>query len=184
MSNAPEQAIQTIAVRTWDVFKKDPVLYIVASLIVSIVGGVTLGILAAPLGIGFIKMTRDRMAGKEVGAGDVFSGMSSFVPALVVGIIVVVGVMIGSALLVLPGLLVILVTCFAFHFIAYEEASIGDALSKSFSLVKDNILTVIIVLIALGVLNSLGSMVVIGFLLTMPLSMVAMNVAFEELRRS
>lgn len=183
MGSAPEQAIQKIALRSWDVFKKDPVLYIVASLIVAVVGSVTLGILAPPLAVGFIKLTRDRMAGKEVGAGDVFGGLGSFVTSLIVGIIVMIGVMIGSMLLVLPGLAVALVTCFAFHFIAYDDAGIGDALGKSFNLVKDNILPVIIIIVAVGVLNSIGSMVVVGVLLTGPLSMVAMTVAFEELRR-
>jgi len=183
MSNSPEKAITTIGTRTWEVFKQDPVLYIVAMLIVAVVGGVTLGILAFPLAVGFIKMTRDRMAGKEVGAGDVFSGLGSLVTSLVVGIIIVVGVMIGSALLVLPGLAVALFTAFAFHFIAYEDAGIGDALTKSFNFVKENALTVIILIVLAGVLNSIGSMVVIGVLLTGPLSMIAMTVAFEELRR-
>ncbi len=181
MSNKPEVAIQQIFTRSWGVFKEDMVLYIIASLIVAVVGGLSLGILMPTLMVGFVKLVRKRMAGEEASAGDVFD-FSAFVPALIVGIIIGVGVMVGSMLLVLPGIAVALVTGYSFHFIAYDDAGVGDALKGSFELVKDNIVLVLILMLILGVLNGIGSAVVLGALLTGPFSMVASTIAFEEMR--
>jgi membrane-anchored glycerophosphoryl diester phosphodiesterase (GDPDase) len=182
MTTGPEVAIQDIFSRTWEAFKKDAVLYIIAALIVMVVGTVTLGILAGPLTVGFIRLTRDRMKGQEVGAGDVFAGMSALIPSLIAVILIAIGVSIGTMLLVLPGLAVGVLCAFALHFIAYDDASVGDALKNSFELVKNNILLVIILMVLVGILNSLGSVVVVGVLVTAPFSMVAMNVAFEHMR--
>lgn len=182
MTTGPEVAIQSIFTRSWEVFKKDPVLYIVASLIVGVVGTVSLGILAAPLMVGFIRLTRNRMRGEEVGAGDVFGGMSALIPSLIAAILIAIGVGIGSLLLVLPGIAVAVIFSYAFHLIAYDDANVGDALKGSFELVKNNILLVILVMVLIGILNSIGGVVVVGVLLTGPFSMVASTVAFEEMR--
>lgn len=182
MTTGPEVAIQDIFTRSWDVFKKDAVLYIVASLIVGVVGSLTVGILAGPLTIGFIRLTRDRLKGQEVGAGDVFGGMSMLIPSLIATILIAIAVTIGSLLLVLPGIAVAVLCAYTYHVMAYDDASVGDALKGSFELVKNNLLLVIILMVLVGILNMIGSVVVVGVLLTAPFSLVAMTVAFEHMR--
>lgn len=181
MSAAPEQAIGDILKKSWDVFMKDPVLHIIASLLLMIVSAVSLGILAAPLTVGYIRLIRDRLAGHAVSATDIFAGLSTTITALITMILLGIIVAVGSILLILPGIAAAVLLSYAFHFIAYNDAGIMDSLSQSFALVKDNIVLVIILIVILAILNSIGSTVVIGTLLTMPFSMIVTTVAFESM---
>lgn len=184
MPAAPESVLTNVLKRSWDVFMKDPVLYVIAGIIVIVVGTLTLGILAPALSIGFMQITRDRMQGKPATAGGVFGGMSMFVPSLIALILIAIGVTIGSALLVLPGLFVAVVTSFAFQFMALENAGIGDSLSRSYRLVMDNLVTVILLIVLLAIINAIGGAVAVGLLLTTPFTMIAMVIAYEDLRKS
>ena len=183
MAAAPENLIQNVFKRSWDVFMKDPVLYIIAGLIVIVVGTLTLGILLPALTVGFMQVVRDRMQNKPASAGGVFGGMGLFVTSLFTAIVIGIGVGIGCVLLVLPGIFIAVVTSFAFQFIALDGAGVGDSLSKSYRLVMDNLVSVIILIVLLGIINGVGSSVVVGALLTAPFTMVAMVIAYEELRK-
>jgi len=178
-----ESLIQTAFKRSWDVFKDDMVLFIVGGLIVGVVGGFTLGLLLPPLMVGFIRVIQKRLKGEEATFGDVFGlGFPAFLPSLLAGILIGLGVGIGMILLIIPGIAVAILTTFTFHFIAYEDASFMDALKGSFNLVKENFVPVLLVVIIIGALNSVGSMVAIGTLLTFPFGLVVLTVVFEELR--
>jgi len=183
MSAAPENVLTNVLKRSWDVFMKDPVLYVIAGIIVIVVGALTLGILAPALSIGFTRIVRDRMQGKPAEASGVFGGMSLFVPSLIAMILIAIGVTIGTALLVLPGLFVAVVTSFAFQFMALDNAGVGDSLSRSYRLVMDNLVTVILLIVLLAVINCAGGAVAVGILLTTPFTMVAMVIAYEDLRK-
>lgn len=180
---AVENLIEKSFKRSWDVFKDDMVLFIVAGLIVGVAGFFSLGILLPPLVIGLIRLTQKRMKGEEAAFGDVFSlGFPSFLPALLAGILIGLGVFVGMILLVIPGILVAIVTTFTFHFIAYDNDSFIDAIKNSFNLVKENFVPALLIIIIVGALNSVGGMIAIGTLFTFPFGMVVMTVAFEELR--
>src|SRR5438093_1208747 len=126
---ALESFIEDVVRKTWDLFRADAVLYLLAGLILAALGALTLGILLGPLTVGFIDIVRRRMRGEPATAGDVFAGMSSFLPALLVTIIVAVGVILGVMLLVVPAAVVVYLTLFVFHFVAYDKAGVGGSLS-------------------------------------------------------
>jgi uncharacterized membrane protein len=179
---SPEAFIGDSLKEGWEVFKKDPVLYVLAGLMAGILGMISFGILLGPLMVGFIEVVRNRMRGKSATATDIFQGFSFFVPALVVGIVAVVLISIGTALLVLPGIAAAILLSYALHFVAYGEG-VGGAISGSIKLVAENFLNVFL----LGLLVSIGSGVLgpvtggIGFLVLGPLAGVIYTVAFEKL---
>lgn len=182
MSAEPEQFIQNVVKRSWGLFIKDPVLYIIDSLIVTVLGTITLGILAPALIVGFIKVVQNRQQGKPADTGTLFGGLGQFVPSLIAGIVIAIGVSIGTMLFVIPGLFVAIITGFTFHFMALENTGIGDSLARSYRLVMDNLVPVLILGVVIAIINGVGSAVVIGWLLTMPFSMIVTVVAFQELR--
>lgn len=111
---------------------------LVGALIVMFGGMLSLGILAAPLMLGFVKMCF-RVAGDEpVEIGQISEGFSGFLSAFLIGLLMVVGVIITSCTVIGP-LAIVFVCMFAFQILAREE-SIGavDALKQSFELVKAN----------------------------------------------
>jgi hypothetical protein len=166
---------------SWDVFKTDPLLYIAGTVIATVVGALTLGILAGPMMVGFIQLVQRRRRGQPAELGQLREGLSLFASSLVALLIVAVAASIGLALLVIPGLLVLVATCFAFHEIAYRRLHAVDALRASFQIARRNPLHVLIVLVGVAALNALGGAVLFGTLLTAPYAIVWMTVAYEIL---
>jgi hypothetical protein len=166
---------------SWDTFKADPLLYIAASLLVALVSAISLGILAGPMIVGFIEIVRRRRRGQSARVGDLRTGLSLFASSFVALLVIVLASAIGFALLVIPGLIVMVATCFAFHEIAYRRAHAADALRASWQLARRNLLHVLLVLVGVTALNSLGGAIVLGMLLTGPYALVWMTVAYELL---
>ena len=90
--------------------------------------------------------------------------------------------MIGSVLLVIPGIIFALVTAFSIHLVAYEDAGIGDAIKGSIDIVKRNVVNVLLLFIVLGIVNAIGQAVVVGVFLALPISLIASAVAYEQLK--
>jgi uncharacterized membrane protein len=176
-----EGFVKTVFGEAWETFKNDIVLFILAGLLVAVVGGVTLGILIGPLMVGFVELTRKRLRGQPGTATDVFSGFQKLVPAILAGIVIGLAVIIGSILCILPGLAVAWAAMFAFHFMAYKDQDVGDCLKNSFELAKANIGPTLVLFLLVGFLNGLGNAVALGGLLTFPFGLVAVTVAFEKL---
>lgn len=165
----------------WQTFKTDPLLYIAGSLVVAVVGLLSALVLLGPLTVGFIGVVRRRRRGESARIADVFDGRSQFAASFVAFVLVAVATTIGMLLLVVPGLLVLIASCFAFHEIAYRKAHAADALRASFHMAKRNLLHVLIVLIGVAALNALGGAVLFGTLLSAPFALVWMTVAYELL---
>ncbi len=182
---APAIEVESFVVQSaraaWQTFKTDPVLYIVSSLVVAVVAAVSLLILTGPMTVGFIEVVRRRRRGENARIADLFDGLSQFAGSFVAFVLIAVAASIGFLLFVVPGLLVLVATCFAFHEIGYRKAHAADALRASFRLARRNALHVLIVLIGVAALNALGGAVLFGTLLSAPFALVWMTVAYELL---
>lgn len=176
-----EGFVESVFRSAWDLFKNDAVPFILAGVILVFVGGLTLGVLAGPLAVGFVLMVRKRMRGETISAGDIFGGMSYFLPSFLAVLIIGIGVIIGSILLVLPALILIYVTMFVFQHIAYKNEGVGSALGASFNLIKENFGPTIVLLLLVAVINSVGGAVPFGFVVTLPFGMIASTIAYEKL---
>jgi hypothetical protein len=167
--------------RSWALFSQKPLEHLVASLIVVVLGTLSLGVLLGPLGVGQIRMVDKQQRGEVIVIEDVFSGFSSFAAALIVSLIFFVCVTIAMAVLVLPGLFVIAAWGFAWFFVALHGASATDALAGSWNLLKTQTTSVLVVLVLIGVANALASSVVLAVLLTAPLTAIFCTLAFRDM---
>src|SRR4051812_25275438 len=108
-STTPEVAapidLQQLLARSWRLFTEQPVAYLLAGLAVVFIGSLTVGILAGPLCVGFIRMVDKHARREAIHPGDVWSGMQSFGAGFVTTLLVVAGVVIASMLFVLPGVI-------------------------------------------------------------------------------
>ena len=176
-----EPFLRQVFAESWELFKRDPALFILAGLVVILLGVVTAGILAGPLTVGFVLIVRARRRGETASVGGVFDGVRYFLTSLVVSLVILLGVLIGSALLFLPGLIVAFILMYAYQLIAYREAGIGESLKGSFSLVKEQLGPSLVLFLLLAILNAIGGAVVFGSLLTFPFTLVALTLAYEKL---
>jgi hypothetical protein len=180
-AEAFDQFVINVGRDTWEIFRREAVLFVIASVVLSIVSVVSLGLIAGPATVGFIDMVRRSRAGEPLSISMLFSRFDTFVASLVAMIIIGIAVCIGMMLLVVPGLLAMLFACFTFHAIAYESLSGVAALQRSFELVKGYFLQTIALLFVISVAHAIGGAVVFGVLLTAPLSLIALTVGFERL---
>lgn len=181
---AVESFVQGVAKQSWEQFMRDPMAYLLAGLLVALVSALSLGLLMAPLFVGFIEMTERGSRGESLSAGQVFSGFSKFVPSFVATLLVSIAMIIGFTFLVLPGLCVVLFTCFTLPAIALDGLGPVEAIKRSFDLVRSNLVNVLVLLIVNAILQGVGGAVVLGVLLTAPLSLIGFTVAYQRLRES
>jgi uncharacterized membrane protein len=179
--NALEQFLPSVLRETWGVFQKNALTFVIAALIAAFLSGITIGLLTGPLFVGFVDLVRRARRGEAVQMGEVFGRFDSFGSSLVATILIGIAVIVGSCLLVVPGLLAALFSAFSLHVIAYQRASAIDAIKRSVQIVRDNFLITLVLFLLVSVLQTLGGSVVLGVLLTLPLGMIAVTVAYEQL---
>lgn len=168
--------------QSWSLFTRKPLEHIVASLIVIALGTVSLGVLIGPLCVGQVRMIDKQRRGEDIRIEHVFSGFDSFAPAFLTTLIMLVGVSIGLLLLVIPGVFLMVAWGFALWFVALERASALEALAASWTLLKENTASVLLVIVLSVIVNSLGGSILLGTVLTAPLSFIFTTLAFCELR--
>jgi hypothetical protein len=94
----------------------------------------------------------------------------------------VVALVIGLALLLLPGLFVCVAWGFALWFVALQGASTTDALASSWQLLKAHTGSVVVILLVVTVVNAVASSVLFATLLSAPLTMIFSTLAFQEMQ--
>ncbi len=176
--------VGSVLKRAWKLFADKPGEHVVAGLIVAVLGTLTVGILMGPLVVGYVRMVDKQTRGDAIAIGDVFSGMDTFVPALVAVLISGIGIFLGLVLFVLPGLVLMVIWGYALWFIAFFAQGPIEALGSSWQLFKANLGSVVIVFVLLTILNGAGSLVAFGVLLTFPFGLILATVAFRDLTAS
>lgn len=166
---------------SWRLFKANPVLFLLTGLVVLLLGAFTLGVMAGPLLWGFIDIIRRRNRGEPVTVSEVFRGTAHLLPTLLLTVIIAVGVVLGSMLLVLPGLAVAWVTMFAYHEATYRGLGVVESLRGSYAIIKAQPWLTLLFFLILALLNSLGSAIVLLVLATFPFSMVVLTLSYERL---
>ncbi|MFW8625038.1 hypothetical protein ACOI1A_14005 [Corynebacterium glutamicum] len=109
-----------------------------------------------------------------------FFKMKGLGKALGIYILINIVIFIGMILLLIPGIIAAVVLIFAVP-VAFQlrDASIGDAFSASWKAVSKNVGQVILLELAIFALSFLGSAVIIGMLVTTPLTFLLYAYAFQ-----
>lgn len=155
----------------WDTFAKNAVPLIVGTLLVGIIGGISLGICMGPMALGYCKMCLRAAQGEQVAIGDVFEGFQRFGASFVLFLVLVIALGIGFALFVLPGLVLLFMFYFAFWIMAADE-DMGaiDCIKASVELFKRDVGGTIVFVLVNTIVNAIGGIVPLGSLLTGPVA--------------
>ncbi len=179
-----ESFLGAVLRESWELFKKNALVFVLASIVATLAAVVTFGILAGPVFVGLIEIVRRAQRAEPVQIGDVFNRFDSFLPSAIALLLIGLAVCIGSFLLVAPGLLAALFSGFTLHAIAYERLSAIDAIKRSFQIVKDHFIQSIALFVLISVAQAIGGAVVLGLLLVLPLSIIASTLAYQRMAPS
>lgn len=154
----------------WATFIKYPMEAILGMVIVWVISGLTFGLLAGPMFVGYNRMILSAIRGDEIGLGDVFGGFDAFIPSLLVFLVVAILASIGFVFLVLPGLAVIIFSFWALFIVSDQDVNAFAALQRSFEYTKDNLGPALVFVLVVLLLGGVGSLVAFGSLITAPLA--------------
>jgi hypothetical protein len=170
----------------WNVTLQHIVSLVLMTLVMSALSFFTLGILAPVLTAGYMQsLLLALREGREPRIQDLFSHMRLFLPLLLFGIVVLLAVIIGFALLVLPGILVLFAVAFCCLYMLplMTDARLGliDAIKESAAMAfGENLAEHAVVVILFMVISAIGSSVFIGFLFTQPLATMFVLSVYDE----
>lgn len=163
-------------------FKKSPLTHIVAILLVGIISNVSMGLLAGPMMVGYMRLIRIEDDGGTAEIGDVFKGFDDFVPALLAVLVGSIVVGIGFVFCILPGLLIMALVPTAAYLVAMGEKDGINALKRAWEAVKANLLGAFLCTLILAILGSLGAIACgIGVLLTLPIAFIGLYQMAKQL---
>ena len=189
-------AVGTTFNRGLEIYKKNFVPLLLATLLAFVIGGVSCGICLAPLLCGVFAMILAAMRNNDavLKTGDVFKGFQKFLPAFVACLVIgAINSILYSILVVIPilGWIALIVVCYAVTpavfawsqlLITDQNASIGDAILVPLKLVGDKrFWSVILVSFVAGLLGSVGAVACgIGVFVTIPFAYCMIAAAYEE----
>ncbi len=173
--------IRALLGEAWALFRAQPTTYLLAALILIGAGALSLGVLLAPLLVGFIRMTEAHRRGETIEPGRILDGLPALGPALLTGLMIGVSVTLGTIALIIPGVVIGVMWSFALHFVALRDASAIEALRASWALGRRQIGSVLLVLLTALALTSIGSVVIVGVVVAMPVSLILLTLSFHEL---
>ena len=163
------------------IYKSNFMAFTLGNLLLMLINSFAFGLLIGPWYAGLHKMTVKARRGQTVAMGDAFSGFENFGPIFVAGLLYSIGVGLGSALCFIPGLIIGGILLYIIPLVALKGDSIGDAISASKevamkSLVAHSLFMLVIVLLAI-----LGALLCgVGLLITIPVGIIAMGVAYDD----
>ena len=173
-----------------DMYRENPLLFIISSLTVTVVGTITFFILAGLLQAGFMMMFLNYMTDKKKPQfDDLFKYFNRFGTLFLGFFIPLICGLLGSIFFVVPGLLIFSIWMYVLIYICDKEMNLKDALKSSYDLVletniwKHLLLFVIILAILFIAVFSLGSFGIILFILTFPLTTGLIVSAYYQLTK-
>lgn len=164
----------------WDLVKADLGAYALATLIFFVLSGVPL--IQGALIAGFHIFTIKKMTGQRADFADLFKGFNFFIPTLVASLLIGVFTFAGTLLCIIPGLVVAAALKFTYLFIVDKRMDFWPAMQASHAIVKQDYFGFTLFLLLAFLVNVLGLLcLVVGLLVTVPMTIAAITVAYKEL---
>ena len=172
-------SVEEILNESFGLYKNKFVTIIIATFIASV--GSLFIITAPPLFFGIYLMALNIVKGVDVKIGDVFKGFNYFFVSWIMTIIAAFTILFGLALLVIPGILLILLYQYAIPIAVSENLGAYDSLKKSYRIGMDNFQFTLMLGILIFIINAIGSSVGVGWFITYPFTVICLVLATQKL---
>ncbi len=139
----------------------NPFVLILGGVVASLGSAVTVGLLSGPLAVGLATASLKVVRGEEAEVDDLKAGFRSFMPSFLAGILFLAAVLVGFALLLVPGIAALFLFMYTAHVLADDpDLTAVEALKESAAIARDSLspTTVLLVIVAVttGVLSATG----------------------------
>lgn len=167
--------------RGWDCFVRDLGVSLLIGLVAALLLG-TLAILIGPIAAGLAMAGIRKAERGKPDIQDFFSGFGNFfLPALFGSILIFLFVIIGLAFLIIPGLVILSMYMFTFHFMVHRGDDFWQAMEASRKLVSRDYFGFVAFGLLLGVINFLGLLLAgFGVIMTLPVTAYALTAAYLD----
>jgi uncharacterized membrane protein len=166
----------------WNMVTADLGNVALVSLIFVLVNSVASIVTQGPLQVGLHLFFMKKMYNRRTDVGDLFKGFDFFLPAFVAALLIGVFVGFGIIFCIIPGLVIASMYKFAYLFILDKRMDFWPAMQASHAVVKNDYFGFTMFLIVMGLVNLLGLLCcVVGLLVTIPMSIAAITVAYQEI---
>ncbi|MFQ6088261.1 MAG: hypothetical protein ACE5K0_05095 [Candidatus Methanofastidiosia archaeon] len=166
----------------WELTKDNLVTFVVAFLIIAVAGDIVPIILSAPLTVGFYIIASKAKKG-EADLGDLAKGFDVFGSAVLAQLIIAILIVVGLIFCIIPGLVFALWYMYTLVVIAEKKVGFQEAMRESKEIVSKEFFDHVIFVIVLLFINFIGFLLcLVGLLVTVPLSMVALVMAYQDLK--
>ena len=173
--------------QAWDLFKRDPGVYIVFTvLFVSILAASSLIpmsqlLIATPLAAGFYIVAKKQLMGESYQFKDFFDGFQLFVPLVMAGVITSILVSVGILCLLLPGIYLVVSYSYTNFFILEHQMSPWQAMEASRKLLTKQWWDFLAFGLLLGLVNFVGILCLgVGIFVTIPVTILAVYISFRD----
>ena len=164
----------------WELVKADLGNYLLISLLFLLLNGVPF--IQGALIAGFHIYTMKKLMRRPADIGDLFKGFDYFVPTLVASLLIGLFTFAGFLLLFIPGLIVAAMYKFTYLFIVDKGMDFWQAMQASHAVVRRDYFGFVMFLILAFLVNVLGfCCLIVGLLVTVPLTFAAITVAYGEI---
>lgn len=165
----------------FSIVKSNPVPFILGNLILMVINGVAMGLLIGNWYAGVYYMVKKARNGETIEFGDAFWGFNNFLPIFLAGLIYSVAVGLGSILCLIPGLIAGGILLYLIPLVAFNHLSISEAITRTKNESMKSLVNHILFFLVAGIVSCIGAILCgVGIILTLPVGIAALAVAYEE----
>jgi len=165
--------------------KKEPVFILLAGLTAGMLSSVTLGILYPVMAAGLSNVIIKTSAGEKTDFQDLFKFMNLLAPMFGLGLLIFLMSAAGLVFIIFPGLVIMALFVYAPYYMAFENKGIMDSLKLSAkAVVANNLMGHVVIVLVLWLVNLIGIQILIGWVLTFPLTVGFLYFLFEQTREA
>jgi uncharacterized membrane protein len=164
----------------WRLVTADLGNYVLITLVFLLLNGVPF--IQGALIAGFHIFTLKKLAGRRAEFADLFTGFNFFIATLVASLLIGLFTFLGTLLCIIPGLVVAAMYKFTYLFIVDKRMDFWPAMQASHAVVKQDYFGFTLFLLAAVGVNILGAFcLLVGLLVTIPMTFAAITVAYQEI---
>ena len=177
-------SVENVLQLGFNIFRKAPAEFMLFSLFGLLVftnpiSGILLG---GPVSATYYHLAHQVSRGAQIRQEDYFKGFEKFGELLKLNILIFVVVLLGLALLIVPGIYFAVSYVFAHFFTWFYDLNSTEAIRLSRKSVSGNFGQIFLLFLILGGINFLGVLAFgVGVLITMPLSFCVAYAAFDDI---
>lgn len=150
--------------------------------VIPVIGTIASFVVNAPLAAGYYIVAKKLMNGEETQFGDFFKGFDYFLPLFLAGLVSGIFIVLGLMVLVIPGIYLMIGYMFTAQFVVHKNLSFFEAMEMSRKLITKQWFMFFALTVLMILINSVGLMLLgIGILFTVPFTICALAVAFDDI---